>query len=87
MLVQMSDGNGLRKLPDRQQQFIWMVREWRHIKMGKRAGRGHDPSGLEGTPKGIILYLPCVPQTGIIYPEMGIGVGARDRDEIDRASG
>uniref|UniRef100_A0A0W0FPX6 CxC2-like cysteine cluster KDZ transposase-associated domain-containing protein n=1 Tax=Moniliophthora roreri TaxID=221103 RepID=A0A0W0FPX6_MONRR len=68
-LVLMTDGNGLRKLPDWQQQFTTMVREWRHIKMAKRAGRGHDPSGLEGTPKGSVA-IPCraCPHPGINIP-------------------
>ena len=29
-----------------------MTREWRHLKMMKRAGRGHDPDGVSGTPAG-----------------------------------
>lgn len=29
-----------------------LVREWRHIRMTKRAGRGHDPTGIKGTPRG-----------------------------------
>ena len=37
---------------DRLAQWMLMVREWRHIKMAKRAGRGHDPSGIDGTPQG-----------------------------------
>ena len=35
-----------------------MVREWRHIKMAKRAGRAHDPSGINGTQPGG-LSIPC----------------------------
>ena len=35
-----------------------MVREWRHIKMAKRAGRGHDPAGIEATSTGG-LSIPC----------------------------
>ena len=30
-----------------------MTREWRHLKMMKRAGRGHDPDGVSGTPAGV----------------------------------
>ncbi|ESK82676.1 hypothetical protein Moror_11176 [Moniliophthora roreri MCA 2997] len=46
-----------------------MVHEWRHIKMAKQAGRGHDPSGLEGTPKGS-MAIPCraCPHPGINLP-------------------
>jgi hypothetical protein len=45
---------------DRLTQWMLMVREWRHIKMVKRAGRGHDPTGIDGTPEGS-LSIPCRP--------------------------
>ncbi|KAK7022721.1 hypothetical protein VNI00_016997 [Paramarasmius palmivorus] len=69
-LERMTDGTGLRKLPDRLTQFMLMVRQWRHIKMGKRIGRGHDPTGLEGTPKGSAT-VPCraCPQPGANLPQ------------------
>ena len=35
-----------------------MIREYRHTKMGKRAGRGHDPVGINGTRQGS-LTIPC----------------------------
>ena len=35
-----------------------MVREWRHIKMAKRAGRGHDQAGINATLLGG-LSIPC----------------------------
>ena len=35
-----------------------MIREYRHTKMGKRAGRGHDPAGIDGTHQGS-LTVPC----------------------------
>jgi hypothetical protein len=46
-----------------------MVREWRHIKMAKRAGRGHDPAGINGTGQGG-LAIPCraCPQPEINLP-------------------
>jgi hypothetical protein len=47
-----------------------MVREWRHIKMLKRAGRGHDPTGVGGTTAGE-LAVPCraCPIPGVNLPE------------------
>ena len=73
-LERMTDGAGLVDLPvsrllvaalhmliywqDRLAQFMLMVREWRHIKMVKRAGRGHAPSGIAGTGQGE-LSVPC----------------------------
>ncbi|KAF9496215.1 hypothetical protein BDN71DRAFT_1505912 [Pleurotus eryngii] len=45
-------------LIDRLQQFMLTVREWRHIWMAKRAGRGNDPGGLNTTAQGG-LAIPC----------------------------
>ena len=38
--------------------FMLMVREWRHIKMVKRAGRAFDPGGIAATAPGS-LAIPC----------------------------
>jgi hypothetical protein len=50
----------LRSLPpqDRLPAFMLMVREWRHIKMVKRAGRAFDPGGIAATAPGS-LAIPC----------------------------
>jgi hypothetical protein len=47
-----------------------MVREWRHTKMLKRAGLGHDPTGVAGTAAGE-LAVPCraCPIPGVNLPE------------------
>jgi hypothetical protein len=46
-----------------------MIREWRHTKVGKRSGRGHDPTGLSGTAKGstAVMCRAC-PHPGINLP-------------------
>lgn len=36
-------------LQDRASMFMLMVREWRHVTMAKRAGRGHNSSGIGET--------------------------------------
>lgn len=42
-----------------------VTREWRHIRMLKRAGRGHDPDGIGGTKLGeCALLCPACPQPG-----------------------
>ena len=43
---------------DRAHAFSVAIREWRHLKSLKRAGRGHDPSGVNGTREGQ-LAVPC----------------------------
>lgn len=46
-----------------------MTREWRHLKMMKRAGRGHDLDGLSGTPAGVCaVECPACPLPGKNLP-------------------
>jgi hypothetical protein len=43
-----------------------MSHEWRHLKMVKRGGRGHEPSGVLGTQSGdLALHCPACPQPGM----------------------
>ncbi|KAJ7587055.1 hypothetical protein C8J56DRAFT_1083227 [Mycena floridula] len=69
-LERLMDGTGLEKIPDRLAQFMVMVREWRHIKMLRRAGRGHDKTGPLGTKQGglSVLCRAC-PHPGVNLPE------------------
>jgi len=47
-----------------------MVREWRYLKMLKRAGRGHDATGATGTKPGELAVLcPACPQPGKNLPD------------------
>jgi hypothetical protein len=47
-----------------------MIREYRHLQMCKRAGRGHHPEGIAATQPGE-LAIPCraCPHPGINLPE------------------
>jgi hypothetical protein len=65
---------------DRLSQWMLVVRQWRHIKMAKRAGRGHDPSGIDGTPRGG-LSVPCraCPHPDINLPDGWDDVPSEDR--------
>lgn len=48
-----------------------MVREWRHLKMLKRAGRVHSSDGIEATKPGeLALLCPACPQ-----PDHNLPVG------------
>ncbi|KAI0686696.1 hypothetical protein C8T65DRAFT_590939 [Cerioporus squamosus] len=64
-----TDNSGLENIPDRAQAMTIMVRQWRHILLAKRAGRGHDSSGISGTQQGG-LALPCraCPRPGVNLP-------------------
>ena len=47
-----------------------MVHQWRHGRLLKRAGKGHDPGGVESTEEGecAVLCPPC-PHLGINMAE------------------
>lgn len=52
-------------LQDRYRHFLRVVREYRHLKMLKRAGRGHSKGGAAGTSHGECAVLcPACPQPG-----------------------
>ncbi|KAJ7713592.1 hypothetical protein B0H14DRAFT_3523331 [Mycena olivaceomarginata] len=44
--------SGMTWLPDRYKQFQRMARQWAFLKRIKRAGRGHDPAGVDKTKLG-----------------------------------
>lgn len=47
-----------------------MAREWRHLKLLKRAGRGHDSRGADGTKEGeCVVLCPACPQPGKNLPD------------------
>jgi hypothetical protein len=46
-----------------------IVREWRHIRLLKRMGRGHSPTGVSGTKEGeCAVMCPACPHPGINMP-------------------
>jgi hypothetical protein len=46
-----------------------MIREWRNLKMLKRAGRGHDSTGVNGTQEGeCAVQCPACPHPGKNLP-------------------
>jgi hypothetical protein len=59
----------LEHLKDQYEAFLRMVREWRHLKMMKLSGRGHDPKGIDETAAGECAVLcPACPQPGKNIP-------------------
>ncbi|KAF8137103.1 hypothetical protein EV363DRAFT_1156356 [Boletus edulis] len=64
------NNSGLSPSKDRYEQFMRMVREWRHLKVLKRSGRGHDPDGVDRTQEGQCAVLcPACPQPGKNIPD------------------
>ncbi|KAF7965909.1 hypothetical protein HWV62_40974 [Athelia sp. TMB] len=54
---------------DRYDQLLPIIRIWRHLHMLKRAGRGHDPLGIESTVDGeCAVECPACPQPGKNIP-------------------
>ncbi|KAJ7727865.1 hypothetical protein B0H14DRAFT_3518738 [Mycena olivaceomarginata] len=69
-LLLLSNGAGLKKVPNRLPQFMVMIREYRHLQMCKRAGRSHDPEGISATKPGeLAIHCRACPHPDINLPE------------------
>ncbi|KAE9390991.1 hypothetical protein BT96DRAFT_799730, partial [Gymnopus androsaceus JB14] len=68
-LVHATDVTGQRKMVWRYQQLIQMQLQWRHLKLLKQCGRGHDPTGVAGTKDGeLVVACPSCLHPGINLP-------------------
>ncbi|KAK7434335.1 hypothetical protein VKT23_020242 [Stygiomarasmius scandens] len=66
----MTQSRQRRRPNDRYYAFLQSIFQWRHLKMCKRAGRGHSLSGLEGTAQGeLALDCPACPNPGKNIPD------------------
>ncbi|KAJ7851560.1 hypothetical protein B0H13DRAFT_2360052 [Mycena leptocephala] len=69
VLEKLTDATGV-KPPDRYQVFLRMAREYCHLLMLKRVGRGHDSTGVWGTEAGeLAVACPACPRPGVNLPE------------------
>ncbi|KAG1870583.1 hypothetical protein DFJ58DRAFT_852169 [Suillus subalutaceus] len=69
-VARLSDNTGLHSQKDCYEAFMPIVRKWRHLKMLKRAGRGYDSAGVEGTGHGeCAVICPACPQPGKNLPD------------------
>ncbi|KAF9456024.1 hypothetical protein BDZ94DRAFT_1353138 [Collybia nuda] len=67
-LARLTDNSGSPRR-DRYDEFMRMIRQWRHLKMLKRTGRGHDVEGVKATKPGQCAILcPACPQPDINLP-------------------
>ncbi|TFK59258.1 hypothetical protein BDN72DRAFT_873066 [Pluteus cervinus] len=67
-LVRLTDNIG-NPVPDRYKSLLCMLREWRHIRLMKRMGKGHDVGGISAAAEGSCAVLcPACPQPDINLP-------------------
>ncbi|KAI6119465.1 hypothetical protein EV401DRAFT_2071463 [Pisolithus croceorrhizus] len=56
--------------------FLRIIRQWRHLKLLKHTGRGHDPLGISNTKQGdCALLCPACPHPGKNLPQDWRSVG------------
>ncbi|KAJ3964901.1 hypothetical protein EV361DRAFT_975512 [Lentinula raphanica] len=69
-LEKMTDNAALISLPDRYRSFSRMMKEWRHLKMAKRSGRGNDAErSLAETKIGEMgIKCPACPRPDVNLP-------------------
>ncbi|KAJ7809233.1 hypothetical protein B0H14DRAFT_2379873, partial [Mycena olivaceomarginata] len=66
----LTNNDGLSPVPDRRRAFRHIVLQYRTTLRMKRAGRGHDPSGVNGTAQGeLALQCRACPQPGRNLPD------------------
>ncbi|KAJ7459117.1 hypothetical protein B0H11DRAFT_2160606 [Mycena galericulata] len=70
-LEKLSDNTGMVKMKDRYKSFMRMMREWRHLVMLKRGGRGNDGARkvAETKPGELAVKCPACPEPGVNLPE------------------
>ncbi|KAJ7750618.1 hypothetical protein B0H16DRAFT_1318629 [Mycena metata] len=63
--IQYKRAQKTKKEKNRYREFLRITRQWRHVRMLKRAARGHDPKGIANTQPGeCALLCPACPQPG-----------------------
>ena len=66
----MTPGYEVKRPKTRYRALMRTLTQWRHLKLLKRGGRGHDPSGANGTKDGeLALRCPSCPHPGINLPK------------------
>ncbi|KAF7316918.1 hypothetical protein HMN09_00425900 [Mycena chlorophos] len=69
-LEYLTDGSGLNKPLNRYRPWLRMQRQYRHLLLLKRRGRGHAESGAAGTAIGeLAIRCPVCPRPGVNLPD------------------
>lgn len=70
MLEKSTNNTGIHLPKSRYRALLRLVLQWRHLKMLKRGGRGHDSAGAAGTQNGeLAVWCPSCPYPGINLPD------------------
>lgn len=69
-LEKLSINGNVRPPKPRYRPLMRVLTQWRHLKLLKRGGRGHDNAGVDGTKDGeLVVQCPSCPHPGINLPE------------------
>ncbi|KAI6151215.1 hypothetical protein BKA82DRAFT_3975358 [Pisolithus tinctorius] len=69
-LERLTDNTGINMPKSRYHPFLRMVRQFRHTKLLKRAGRASEQDGIRTTkPGGLAVLCPACPQPGMNLPD------------------
>ncbi|KAF7306182.1 CxC2 domain-containing protein [Mycena chlorophos] len=78
-LESLTDGSGV-KPPYRYRELLRMNRQHRHLLLLKRAGRGHEPGGVDGTGIGeLAVRCPACPRPDVNLPNGWQNVSPQDQ--------
>ncbi|KAL1684903.1 hypothetical protein GGG16DRAFT_67383, partial [Schizophyllum commune] len=79
-LQQLSDNTGINLVSDKRRVFMHIIRQYRHILLLKRGGRGHVLDGVASTQEGqLALRCPACPHPGRNLPPDWQSVTVEDR--------
>lgn len=68
-LERLTDNTGINVPKTKYRPLLRMILQWRHLKLLKRGGRGHDVTGANGTKDGeLAITCPSCPHPGINLP-------------------
>ena len=69
-LEKLTNNTGISVPKSRYRSLFRMVMQWRHLRLLKWGGRGHDPAGVTETRPGELAILcPSCPRPGINLPD------------------
>ena len=69
-LEKSTNNTGIKLPRSKYRPLLRMILQWRHLKLLKRGGRGHDITGAAGTKEGELAMLcPSCPHPGVNLPD------------------